>query len=71
VLGWALIRNGKDTAADDYGLTTLLGLGGVFVIGVATLVPAIWSHDPDLLERCGRSRRRPPSAPTGDRAVKG
>jgi len=38
VLGWALIRNGGDTIADDYGLTTLLGLGGVFVIGVATLL---------------------------------
>lgn len=38
VLGWALIRNGKDTLADDYGLTTLFGLGGVFVIGVVTLL---------------------------------
>ncbi|HEX4719475.1 MAG TPA: APC family permease [Thermoleophilaceae bacterium] len=38
VLGWALIRNGKDTIADDYGLTTLLGLGGVFVIGAVTLL---------------------------------
>jgi amino acid transporter len=38
VLGWALVRNGKDTLADDYGLTTLLGLGGVFVIGVVTLL---------------------------------
>jgi hypothetical protein len=38
VLGWALIRNGRDTIKDDYGLTTLLGLGGVFVIGVATLL---------------------------------
>jgi amino acid transporter len=38
ILGWALIRNGKDTAADDYGLTTLFGMGGVFVIGVVTLL---------------------------------
>jgi hypothetical protein len=38
VLGWALYRNGKDTYAKDYGLTTLLGVGGVFVIGVATLL---------------------------------
>jgi amino acid transporter len=38
VLGWALVRNGLDTIKDDYGLTTLLGLGGVFVIGVATLL---------------------------------
>lgn len=38
ILGWALIRNGKDTIADDYGLTTLFGLGGVFVIGTATVL---------------------------------
>jgi len=38
VLGWALVRKGRDTIADDYGLTTLLGLGGVFVIGVATML---------------------------------
>jgi amino acid transporter len=38
VLGWALIRNGKDTMADDYGLTTLFGTGGVFVIGAATIL---------------------------------
>ena len=38
MLGWALIRNGLDTIKDDYGLTTLLGLGGVFVIGVAILL---------------------------------
>jgi amino acid transporter len=38
VLGWALYRNGKDTYAKDYGLTTLFGVGGVFVIGVATLL---------------------------------
>jgi amino acid transporter len=41
VLGWALYRNGKDTYAKDYGLTTLLGVGGVFVIGVATLLIGI------------------------------
>jgi amino acid transporter len=38
VLGWALVRNGKDTFAKDYGLTTLFGVGGVFVIAVATLL---------------------------------
>jgi amino acid transporter len=38
VLGWALYRNGRDTYAKDYGLTTLFGVGGVFVIGVATLL---------------------------------
>jgi amino acid transporter len=38
VLGWALVRNGKDTLQVDYGLTSLLGVGGVFVIGVATLL---------------------------------
>lgn len=38
VLGWALVRNGKDTFADDYGLTTLFGIGGVFVIGAATVL---------------------------------
>jgi len=48
VLGWALVRNGRDTIKDDYGLTTLLGLGGVFVIGVVTLLVgvalmAIWN----------------------------
>jgi hypothetical protein len=41
VLGWALYRNGKDTYAKDYGLTTLFGVGGVFVIGVATLLIGI------------------------------
>jgi amino acid transporter len=41
VLGWALIRNGKDTIADDYGLTTLFGIGGVFVIGAATILIGI------------------------------
>jgi amino acid transporter len=49
VLGWALVRNGIDTLDEDYGLTTLLGLGGVFVIGVATLLiglmlMAAWHH---------------------------
>jgi amino acid transporter len=38
ILGWALYRNGKDTYAADYGLTTLFGIGRVFVIGVATLL---------------------------------
>jgi amino acid transporter len=38
VLGWALVRNGKDTLDKDYGLTTLFGIGGVFVIGVVTLL---------------------------------
>ena len=38
VLGWALVRNGHDTIAKDYGFTTLFGLGGVFVIGAATLL---------------------------------
>jgi hypothetical protein len=41
VLGWGLIRNGRDTIKDDYGLTTLLGLGGVFVIGVAALLVGV------------------------------
>jgi amino acid transporter len=48
VLGWAFGRNLKDTYADDYGLTTLLGVGGIFVIGLGTLVVglvlmAIWN----------------------------
>jgi amino acid transporter len=38
ILGWALVRNLKDTYKKDYGLTSLLGIGGVFVIGVATLL---------------------------------
>jgi amino acid transporter len=38
ILGWALIRNGHDTIAKDYGLTTLLGVGGVFVIGAVTIL---------------------------------
>jgi amino acid transporter len=41
VLGWALVRNGRDTLDEDYGLTTLLGVGGVFVIGVATLLAGL------------------------------
>jgi amino acid transporter len=41
VLGWALVRNGKETFAADYGLTSLLGIGGVFVIGVATVLIGI------------------------------
>jgi amino acid transporter len=38
VLGWALYRNGRDTIKTDYGLTKLLGVGGVFVIGAATIL---------------------------------
>jgi amino acid transporter len=38
ILAWALVRNGKDTIADDYGLTTLFGVGGVFVIGASTIL---------------------------------
>jgi amino acid transporter len=41
ILGWALVRNGHDTIAKDYGLTTLFGIGGVFVIGAATIVIGI------------------------------
>jgi amino acid transporter len=48
VLGWAFVRNAKDTYATDYGLTKLLGVGGVFVIGIGTIVlgailMAIWN----------------------------
>jgi amino acid transporter len=48
ILGWALYRNGRDTFAEDYGLTTLLGVGGVFVIGCATVLigvvlMAVWN----------------------------
>lgn len=48
VLGWAFVRNLKDTDQTDYGLTTLLGVGGVFVIGLATLalglaLMALWN----------------------------
>jgi amino acid transporter len=38
VLAWALYRNGKDTFEVDYGLTSLFGVGGVFVIGIATVL---------------------------------
>jgi amino acid transporter len=38
ILGWALVRNLKDTYAKDYGLTSIFGIGGVFVIGVATVL---------------------------------
>jgi amino acid transporter len=38
VLGWALERNLRATFAKDYGFTTIFGLGGVFVIGLGTLV---------------------------------
>jgi amino acid transporter len=48
ILGWALYRNGRDTFQPDYGLTSLLGVGGVFVIGAATLLigvllMAVWN----------------------------
>jgi amino acid transporter len=38
ILGWALYRNLHDTYQTNYGSTTLFGVGGVFVIGVATLL---------------------------------
>jgi amino acid transporter len=38
VLGWALYRNLRDTYAEDYGLTSFFGVGGVFVIGVTTML---------------------------------
>jgi amino acid transporter len=38
ILGWAFVRNLKDTYNKNYGLTSLFGIGGVFVIGVATLL---------------------------------
>ena len=38
ILGWAVVRNLKDTYATNYGLTSMFGIGGVFVIGVATLL---------------------------------
>jgi amino acid transporter len=41
ILGWALVRNLKDTYSKDYGLTSLFGIGGVFVIGAATLLIGI------------------------------
>jgi hypothetical protein len=37
VLAWAFERNARATWAKDYGYTTLLGHGGVFVIGIGTL----------------------------------
>ena len=41
VLGWALYRNLRDTYAKDYGLTSFFGVGGVFVIGVTTMLVGI------------------------------
>jgi amino acid transporter len=41
ILGWAFVRNLKDTYNKDYGLTSLFGIGGVFVIGAATLLIGI------------------------------
>jgi amino acid transporter len=41
ILGWALVRNLQDTYKKDYGLTSLFGIGGVFVIGVATILIGI------------------------------
>jgi amino acid transporter len=38
ILAWALVHNLIDTYKKSYGLTTLLGIGGVFVIGVATVL---------------------------------
>jgi amino acid transporter len=38
VLGWALYRNLRDTYAKDYGLTSFFGVGGVFVIGMTTML---------------------------------
>jgi amino acid transporter len=63
ILGWALLRNGRDTAADDYGLTTLFGVGGVFVIGVATLLlgvilMALWNVRSPAFFRGETLRRR-------------
>jgi amino acid transporter len=48
ILGWALYRNLRDTYAKDYGLTSFFGIGGVFVIGVTTLLigvllMAVWN----------------------------
>lgn len=37
VLGWAFVRTLKDTYATDYGATTILGVGGVFAIGVVAV----------------------------------
>ncbi len=41
ILVWALYRNGRDTLDSDYGLTSLLGVGGVFVIAVVTVLLGI------------------------------
>jgi amino acid transporter len=41
ILGWAFVRNLEDTYNKDYGLTSLFGIGGVFVIGAATLLIGI------------------------------
>ncbi len=41
ILGWALVRNLKDTYSKDYGLTSFFGVGGVFVIGLGTLLIGI------------------------------
>jgi amino acid transporter len=41
ILGWAFVRNLEDTYKKDYGLTSLFGVGGVFVIGAATLLIGI------------------------------
>ncbi len=41
ILVWALYRNGRDTLDADYGLTSLLGIGGVFVIAVVTVLAGI------------------------------
>jgi amino acid transporter len=38
ILGWALVRNGRDTSKVDYGLTSVFGVGGVFAIGIAALL---------------------------------
>lgn len=37
VLGWAFVRTLKDTYATDYGSTAILGVGGVFAIGVVAV----------------------------------
>jgi amino acid transporter len=38
ILGYALVHNLIDSAKTSYGLTTLFGIGGVFVIGVGTVL---------------------------------
>jgi amino acid transporter len=38
ILGYALVHNLIDSYKTSYGLTTLFGIGGVFVIGVATVL---------------------------------